>query len=48
VNGLTLPFKIAAAFDGQPWKEQSADIHEITINEKVGPQVFEKPPAIRP
>lgn len=48
VNGLTLPFKVTATFDGQPWKEQSADVQEIVINEKVAPEVFEKPPANKP
>ena len=43
VDGLTLPFKITAAFNDQPWKEQSATIESITINGKVDPALFEKP-----
>lgn len=43
VDGLTLPFKISATFDGQPWKGQSATIEAININGKVDPALFEKP-----
>lgn len=43
VDGLTLPFKITATFDGQPWKDQSATIEIITINGAVDPKLFEKP-----
>ena len=47
VDGLTLPFKITAAFNDQPWKEQSATIESITINGKVDPAVFERPKSAR-
>ncbi len=43
VNGLTLPFKVTATFDGQPWKDQSLTIDEITINGAVDPALFERP-----
>ncbi|MDQ2856475.1 MAG: hypothetical protein M3R68_09110, partial [Acidobacteriota bacterium] len=43
VNGVTLPFKITATFNGQPWKEQSATIESITINGKIEPAFFERP-----
>jgi len=43
VNGVTLPFKVAATFNGEPWKEQSATIDSIAINSKVDPALFEKP-----
>ena len=43
VNGVTLPFKVAATFNGEPWKEQSSTIESITINGTVDPAVFEKP-----
>lgn len=43
VDGLTLPFKITATFDGQPWPDQSATIEAITINSAVDPAQFEKP-----
>jgi YHS domain-containing protein len=48
VNGLTLPFKITATFDGQPWKEQSATIEVITINEAVDATLFERPKVTAP
>ncbi|MBI1760603.1 MAG: hypothetical protein HYR56_04120 [Acidobacteria bacterium] len=43
VDGLTLPFKITATFDGQPWKDQSATIESISLNGAVDPKLFEKP-----
>lgn len=45
VNGVTLPFKISATFNGQPWKEQSSTIDSIAVNSKVDPALFEKPKA---
>jgi hypothetical protein len=45
VDGLTLPFKTTATFDGQPWKEQSPTIEAIAINGKIDPALFEKPKA---
>lgn len=43
VDALTLPFKITATFNGQPWKEQSPTIEAITVNGKIDPVLFEKP-----
>jgi YHS domain-containing protein len=43
VNGLTLPFKVTATFDGQPWRAMSAQVEEIVINGNVEPGLFEKP-----
>jgi hypothetical protein len=45
VDGLTLPFKITSTFDGQPWKEQSPTIEQISVNGKIDPALFEKPKA---
>ncbi len=43
VDGLTLPFKVTATFNDQPWKEQSPTVESITINGKIDPALFEKP-----
>ncbi|MFN7930825.1 MAG: hypothetical protein U0Y68_23450 [Blastocatellia bacterium] len=43
VDGLTLPFKITATFDGQPWKDQSSTIEAIILNGAVDATLFEKP-----
>jgi YHS domain-containing protein len=43
VNGVTLPFKITATFNGQPWSEQSSNVESIAINGKIDPALFEKP-----
>lgn len=43
VDSLTLPFKITATFNGQPWKEQSPTIEAITVNSKIDPLLFERP-----
>lgn len=43
IDGLTLPFKITATFDGQPWKEQSVTINSITINGGIDAALFERP-----
>lgn len=43
INGVTLPFKITATFNGQPWTEQSSSIESIAINGKIDPALFEKP-----
>lgn len=45
VNGLSLPFKVTATFDGQPWRVMSAQVEEIVINGSVEPALFEKPKA---
>jgi YHS domain-containing protein len=43
VDGLTLPFKVDASFDGQPWKNQSSIVETIVINGAIDPTLFEKP-----
>ena len=43
VDGVTLPFRVTAAFNGQPWKEQSATVESIILNGKIDPALFEKP-----
>jgi hypothetical protein len=43
VDGLTLPFKVDATFDGQPWKNQSSTVETIVINGAIDPALFEKP-----
>ena len=43
VGGLTLPFKVNATFNDQPWKEQSPTIGEIVVNAKIDPALFERP-----
>ena len=48
VDGLTLPFKTAGAFNGQPWKERSSTVEAITLNGKVDPALFEKPQPNKP
>lgn len=47
VDGLTLPFKVVATFDGQPWKDQSSTIETIVINGAIDPALFEKPKQAR-
>ncbi len=43
VAGLTLPFKIAGAFNGEQVAELSFAVDEIQINPKIDPALFEKP-----
>jgi YHS domain-containing protein len=43
VEGLSLPFKTTATFDGQPFPALSATIEAITINGQVDPSTFKKP-----
>jgi YHS domain-containing protein len=43
VDGLDLPFKVDATFDGQPWKNQSSTVETIVINGAIDPALFEKP-----
>ena len=47
VDGVTLPFKVTAIFNDQPWKEQSATVESININGKIDPALFEKPKTAR-
>lgn len=43
IEGLSLPFKVAATFDGQPYPALSATIEEITVNRPIDPASFKKP-----
>lgn len=43
VEGLSLPFKTMATFDGQPFPALSSTIEAITINGQVDPSSFKKP-----
>ncbi|HKG60792.1 MAG TPA: hypothetical protein VKB05_13615 [Pyrinomonadaceae bacterium] len=43
VEGLSLPFKTTATFDGQPFPALSATSEAITVNAKIDPSAFKKP-----
>ena len=43
VEGLSLPFKTTATFDGQPFPALSATVEALTINGKIDPSSFRKP-----
>ncbi|HJP93295.1 MAG TPA: hypothetical protein VJ875_15155 [Pyrinomonadaceae bacterium] len=43
VDGLSLPFKATATFDGQPFPALSATVEAITINSQIDPSSFKKP-----
>jgi YHS domain-containing protein len=43
VDGLTLPFKTTATFDGQPFPALSATVETITINGQIDASSFKKP-----
>ena len=43
VDGLSLPFKATATFDGQPFPALSATIETIKINGQLDPSSFKKP-----
>ena len=43
VDGLSLPFKTTATFDGQPFPPLSATIETIKINAQIDPSSFKKP-----
>ena len=45
VEGLILPFKTTATFDGQPFPALSGTIEAITINGQIDPSSFKKPQA---
>jgi YHS domain-containing protein len=45
VEGMSLPFKTEATFDGQPFPALSATTESITINGQVDPSSFKKPQA---
>jgi hypothetical protein len=42
VEGLSLPFKMTATFDGQPFPALSATAEAITINGQLDPSIFKK------
>ncbi|HEX6046857.1 MAG TPA: hypothetical protein VFZ22_20360 [Pyrinomonadaceae bacterium] len=43
VEGLSLPFKATATFDGQPFPALSATTEALTINGQIDPSSFKKP-----
>lgn len=43
VEGLQLPFKVTATFDGQPLPALSATIETTTVNGQIDPASFKKP-----
>jgi YHS domain-containing protein len=43
VDALTLPFKMTATFDGQPFPALSATVETITINGQIDASSFKKP-----
>ena len=43
VDGLSLPFKTTATFDGQPFPALSTTVEAITINGQIDPSSFKKP-----
>jgi hypothetical protein len=47
VEGLSLPFKMPATFDGQPFPALSATIEATTINGQIDPVSFKKPKPVQ-
>lgn len=47
VDGLLLPFKTTATFDGKPFPALSGTIEAITINGQIDPSSFKKPQQAR-
>jgi len=43
VEGLSLPFKLTATFDGQPFPALSATAETISVNGQIDPSTFKKP-----
>ena len=43
VEGLSLPFKMTATFDGEPFPALSATSEAITVNAQIDPSAFKKP-----
>ena len=43
VEGLSLPFKTTATFDGEPFPALSATVEALTINGQIDPVSFKKP-----
>lgn len=46
VEGLTLPFKTATTFNGEPAPDLSPAVESLIINGKVDPSIFVKPKAV--
>jgi len=45
VEGLSLPFKMTATFDGKPFPALSATTEALTVNGQIDPSSFKKPQA---
>ena len=43
VDGLSLPFKMSATFEGQPLPALTGTIEAVTINGQIDPASFKKP-----
>ncbi|MEN3328746.1 MAG: hypothetical protein V7638_3553 [Acidobacteriota bacterium] len=43
VEGLSLPFKTTATFDGQPFPALTATSEAVTVNAQIDPSAFKKP-----
>ena len=43
VEGLSVPFKIVATFDGQPYPALSSTVEATTVNGQIDPASFKKP-----
>ena len=43
VEGLSLPFKLSATFNGEPFPALSARVETITVNGQIDPTTFKKP-----
>ena len=43
VEGLTLPFKTTATFDGQPFPALTATVEAVAVNSQIDPSSFKKP-----
>jgi hypothetical protein len=43
VEGFSLPFKVTATIDGEPFPAQSTVVETITINAQIDPANFKKP-----
>ena len=42
-NGLSLPYKLTATFDGQPFPPLSATVETMTLNGQIDASSFKKP-----
>ena len=43
IEGLSLPFKITATFDGQAFPALTASVETITVNGQIDASSFQKP-----